>query len=284
MHRCLFILLHKQRTENEMSSKIFEKTDEEANKTASVNERSSLLDKTRTTRQEELGLGLGLGLGQPLTGQNQYYAANQILTVINDRRSRFQQNFSLVCLLAVNVLERFAYYGLLCNFLLYLNKQPLYWESYNASLVLFVFQGIANVSGLVGGWVADSLIGKYATICLSFVLYIMGYAVYPLLSVDSFALPGVCNANSSVVDWSVVNATTTMTTSRLTSDRSVFNEACSWIILPSTVLIGVGVGFVKSNLGPFGADQVIHSLEKKTIYFSIQFEISQMHSIILFKR
>jgi dipeptide/tripeptide permease len=196
-----------------------------------------------------------------LTNQDQYLYVNQLLTVINDRRTRFQQNFSLVILLLVNVLERFAYYGLICNYLLYLNKEPFFWESFNASLLLFVFIGVTNLSGLVGGWVADSYIGKYTTICISFIVYIIGYAAYPLLSISETALPGVCSANGSVVDWSLIN----VTAARLhrfdplskDSDKSIFAESCSWLIIITIFLIGIGVGFVKANLGPFGADQVL---------------------------
>ena len=65
----------------------------------------------------------------------------------------------MVLLLIVNALERFAYYGIVCNFVLYLNKRPLFWESYNASAILFVFFGLTYVSSVLGGWIADSLLG-----------------------------------------------------------------------------------------------------------------------------
>jgi hypothetical protein len=192
------------------------------------------------------------------TNQNQYLYVNQLLTVIGDRRTRFQQNSSLVILLLVNVLERFAYYGLLCNYLLYLNKKPFYWETFNASLILFVFLGITNISGLVGGWVSDSFIGKYTTICISFVIYIIGFVAYPLLSISETSLPGICSANGSVIDWSLINITSMQRfdpNNRV--NKSIFAESCSWVIIFTVFMIGIGVGFVKANLGPFGADQVL---------------------------
>ena len=70
----------------------------------------------------------------------QIYSA-QLLNALNDKRSKFQLSASVYLLLLVNGLERFAYYGLICNYILYLNKQPLYWESYNASFILFIFLG-----------------------------------------------------------------------------------------------------------------------------------------------
>ena len=48
--------------------------------------------------------------------------AIQLLNRIDDNRTRFQQNLSFLLLLIVNTLERFTFYGLICNFILYLNK------------------------------------------------------------------------------------------------------------------------------------------------------------------
>jgi hypothetical protein len=192
---------------------------------------------------------------------NQYFYVNQLLSVINDRRSRFQQNFSFTTILFVNILERFAYYGLICNYILYLNKRPLYWETYNASFVLFIFLGITNISGVVGGWIADSFVGKYATICFSFVIYILGYIAFPLLSYNQDSVPGFCKANSSIVDWTTINYTTGLSGKELDVyfrvDRSAFEELCSWVIITTMFMVGIGVGFLRANLGPFGADQVI---------------------------
>lgn len=40
-------------------------------------------------------------------------------------------------------------------------------------------------------------------------------------------------------------------------ERSLGAESCSWVVIVSVVLIGIGVGFTRANLGPFGADQVM---------------------------
>ena len=75
-------------------------------------------------------------------GQDFYQLySSQLLNALNDKRSKFQLSTSVYLLLIVNAAERFAYYGLICNYILYLNKQPLYWESYNASFILFIFLG-----------------------------------------------------------------------------------------------------------------------------------------------
>lgn len=184
----------------------------------------------------------------------------QLSIALNDDRKRFTQNLSLFILLIVNLLERFAYYGLICNYVLYLNKQPLFWESYNASTILLIFLGITYVSSLVGGWVADSLLGKFYTIAISYVIYIIGYMAFPLIAYDKNNVPGYCNSNRSIIDWIVINTADNKhlheDTNQNSFSRTIGAESCSWVIILTVILIGVAVGFIKANLGPFGADQV----------------------------
>lgn len=188
--------------------------------------------------------------------QQQNYLNQLLLTAMNDRRSKFQQQASYLIILVVYTLERFAFYGLICNYVLYLNKQPLYWESFNASFLLFIFLGILNITSVLGGWIADSLIGKYLTICLSFFVYIIGYAAFPFLSYSRSTIPNYCNSNSSRLDWSNITLGSDGFLATRKPDRSIFEETCSWVIILNAVLIGIGSGFIRANLGPFGADQV----------------------------
>ena len=207
---------------------------------------------------------------QQLLQQQQQLIYSQLVNVINDRRSKFKQNASFIILLVVNLLERFAFYGLISNFILYLNKQPLFWESYNASIILFMFFGITYISSLIGGWVADSLIGKFTTICLSFSIYIFGYLTFPYISYDKDEIPNICsyshtNLNKTTLTqmFSYKNYTQFFTESNRdlskisVTDRDLFDETCSWLIILTCISIAIGVGFIKANLGPFGADQVI---------------------------
>ncbi len=81
---------------------------------------------------------------------------------LNDQRTNIKKRLSVIIILIVNALERFAYYGLLCNFILYLNKQPLYWRSLDANLIAFIFIGITYFTSLIGGWLSDSVFGKFS--------------------------------------------------------------------------------------------------------------------------
>lgn len=205
--------------------------------------------------------------------KNQKIKNERLVTAVNDRRSNFQLRYSFYILLAVNALERFAFYGLVCNYVLYLNKQPLFWESYNASLMLLVFLGLTHILSLLGGWLGDSAFGKFKTICLSFVIYIVGYAIFPWLALNESTLPGIClhNGTSNVKKDFLKMINTELNSDNvyqnnvnryniyksMHSNRDISGEPCSWLIIVSALLVSVGVGFTRSNLGPFGAAQVV---------------------------
>jgi len=109
------------------------------------------------------------------------------------------------------------------------------------------------VSSVIGGWIADSFLGKYATICISFVIYIFGYAAFPILAWNESTLPGYCNANSSIVNWIPISNMTLVNSDDDYDNgyvhRSLGSEACSWVIIVTIVLVGTAVGFLRANLG-----------------------------------
>ena len=55
--------------------------------------------------------------------------------------------------------------------------------------MLLIFMGITYVSSLIGGWVADSFLGKFPIICISYVIYIAGYSLFPLISYNEYEIP-----------------------------------------------------------------------------------------------
>jgi peptide/histidine transporter 3/4 len=174
----------------------------------------------------------------------------------DDTRSSFKKHYSYAVLLIVNILERFAYYGLLSNYILYLNKKPFYWESYNASLISFLFLGLTHVFSVIGGWIADSLLGRYNTICISFAIYIIGYSAYPFMAFNEKEVPQFCHYDNNNTFIDIVPIGFNETVVIPVVNRTITQEPCSWLIFISIIFISFAVGFVKTNIGPFGADQV----------------------------
>ncbi|KAG8230864.1 hypothetical protein J437_LFUL011505, partial [Ladona fulva] len=148
------------------------------------------------------------------------------------RRSRIAGGVILLTL----TLERLAFYALVTNLLVFLTKgRPDYdsWSTDQAITAVLVFVGLSYFSALLGGWLSDALLGRFWAIFAGFSAYILGYALLAALANNSFTFLG-CDRSKI-------------------SDNPSPCVAHVYVIL---VTIGLGVGVVKANIPPFGAEQV----------------------------
>lgn len=156
------------------------------------------------------------------------------------------------CAILVTVtLEKVAFYSLAGNLVFFLNKYPYEWKSYNSMVALFFFFGISYLASFFGGLLADALVGRFKTLLLTFFVYLVGYIFLPLLrghndGSEHLSLPKICGYGLNY------------TSNHPHSDRdeSPFDEYCSGLIFGVLTLIAVGSGPFRSNIAPFGADQV----------------------------
>lgn len=155
---------------------------------------------------------------------------------------------ALTSILIAVVFERLAYYGLTGNLVLFLNETPFNWESYHAVSASFLFFGITYIMSLLGGWISDSLLGRFKTIVLAYGIYLCGYVVLPFFAHQQISIspPSICPSTNSNV--------TTNTTSD--APETIFGEPCAGLIITTLTVIAVATGILKANICPFGADQV----------------------------
>uniref|UniRef100_A0A3B5MAJ4 Solute carrier family 15 member 4 n=1 Tax=Xiphophorus couchianus TaxID=32473 RepID=A0A3B5MAJ4_9TELE len=164
------------------------------------------------------------------------------------------QGRRLACaaILLAESLERVAFYGITSNLVLFLNNSPFYWEGTEATQALLTFMGITYLISPFGGWLADAYLGKFLTIASSLILYVIGMIFFPFISKDSTRIH-LCGEETAfpVQPAECMNNTTPT------------NVTCPWrrpycdsVIYIGLVLVALGVGTVKSNITPFGADQV----------------------------
>lgn len=174
-------------------------------------------------------------------------------------------------ILVAEILERVTFYSIAGNLVLFLNKLPYAWVSYNAANASFFLFGVSYIMSLFGGWVADSFLGKARTILVSLGIYLGGCAFFPFLSLTSNVLssgsvknatylPGFCGHNSDVPE-------------KITQLKNPFHEKCSWAVYLSLFIIAVGAGAVKATIAPFGADQVFINFSIRMIYRSLVREL-----------
>ncbi|KAF3994198.1 hypothetical protein FT663_00168 [Candidozyma haemuli var. vulneris] len=144
---------------------------------------------------------------------------------------RVAKTIPLSCWLValVELAERFSYYGLSTPFQNYMQNTPdddphgkLGLDQHGATALSYFWQFWCYVTPIFGAWVADTYFGKFNTICIFSVVYILGIFVLFITSIPSIA------------------------------DRDA--SLAGFII--AVIVIGLGTGGVKANVSPLIADQV----------------------------
>lgn len=144
--------------------------------------------------------------------------------LISGQRSR-KKFLVVVCILFVELCERLTFYGVVANLIFYC-KDVLNLASPLPSTIALAFQGTCFFTPVIGGWIADTLLGRYNTIFGSSLLYVVGTVV---LTLTTYNYPSAYALN--------------------TSHKEGF-------LAVSLILISIGTGGIKANVSPMGADQV----------------------------
>ena len=187
--------------------------------------------------------------------------------------------------LVAQMLERIAFYGALGNFVMFLNMDPLAWTAYNAAIAIFIFTGVSYMTALLGGWLADTMLGRFKLICLGFVIYVIGYGFLPFLGyVTTAAMTYNSSSIPNVLQWCLAEQQDNNSDFRDEYGLFIFSDTrpdpepttpspillsvtCDWTVYIAVAVIGIGEGMVKAVIAPFGADQVSVSLLNYVSYF-----------------
>jgi len=129
----------------------------------------------------------------------------------------------------VELAERFSYYGLSAPFQNYMQNSPkdsppgiLALNQSGATALSYFFQFWCYVTPVFGGWIADTYWGKYKTIFVFCIVYIIGIFILFITS-----LPSITNRTTAIGGY-----------------------------VASIIIIGLATGGVKSNVSPLIADQI----------------------------
>ncbi|CAI9786960.1 unnamed protein product [Fraxinus pennsylvanica] len=99
-------------------------------------------------------------------------------------------------IIGVEVAERCAYYGILSNLIIYLTGQ-LGQSTATAAANVNLWTGTAMLTPLLGAYVADSLLGRYRTIIIATILYILALGTMSISAVVYSFNSSDCQINAA---------------------------------------------------------------------------------------
>ena len=166
-----------------------------------------------------------------------------------------QRMLAKAAILFAEGFERIACYSISGNLVFFLTKQPLCWTDPSATAAVLVFTGVMYVIGVIGGWVSDSYIGRYWTILIGYFVYAIGYFYMPYLSYytsgDDIHENRTNEGTSCDSQWPHPEPTICASLDLIDP-----KSTCSVTLFAFITVIAVGAGIVRTNLAPFGGEQV----------------------------
>ncbi|KAF1630563.1 Solute carrier family 15 member 3, partial [Eudyptes filholi] len=151
--------------------------------------------------------------------------------------------------LAVEGLERAAFFGITANLVLYLTSGPFGWGGTQASRACLFFLGASYLLSPVGGWLADVYLGRYGTVALSFLLYLLAACLLPVAT----WLDGRLSVCGQLPADTIQNCSWRRGG---TCRGQPPQQYCAPTVYSGLLLLALGVSSVRANLTSFGADQV----------------------------
>ncbi|KAK0040052.1 solute carrier family 15 member 4 [Biomphalaria pfeifferi] len=153
----------------------------------------------------------------------------------NNRRGNTSTFFVTLSILVTEMCERLTYYSISAGLILFCTSKLDIGQA-NATTINQVFGGFVYIIPIIGGFLADSYLGRFKTIWISSLIYIVGVFLLPAAAIEY--------KNWNWAELSVTGRT------------ALFGTAL--------VCVALGTGGIKANVGPFGAEQ-IESLGKEAI-------------------
>ncbi|NXX29284.1 S15A5 protein, partial [Nicator chloris] len=86
-----------------------------------------------------------------------------------------------VCVLLVELCERFTFSGIVCNMILFCTAR-LGYRSHQAAMVNMCFVGTSTLTPVLVGWLAENLVGRIKLVYICTFLHFLGTALLPVVS------------------------------------------------------------------------------------------------------
>uniref|UniRef100_A0A8B9NG65 Solute carrier family 15 member 5 n=1 Tax=Accipiter nisus TaxID=211598 RepID=A0A8B9NG65_9AVES len=97
---------------------------------------------------------------------------------LSQSAKKFQE---AVCVLLVELCERFTFFGIVCNMILFCTVR-LGYRNYQAAIVNMCFVGTSVLTPVLAGWLAECLVGRIKLVCVCMFLHFLGTALLPVVA------------------------------------------------------------------------------------------------------
>ncbi|RUS82583.1 hypothetical protein EGW08_009657 [Elysia chlorotica] len=188
----------------------------------------------------------------------------------------------LVLILTTEMCERLAYYSIVAGMILY-STSNLGFDLIEAVILNQIFIGYAFLTPMLGGFLADSYLGRYRTIYISCILYICGLALVLSSAVKyhEWGWPETDAVRVQLKSFGLMPNVTAIYAILWTSPSTDIQRR--WLFISGLGLIGLGTGGIKANVGPFGAEQIqARGREVLQSYFNWFYWVINLGSLMSF--
>ncbi|XP_068515874.1 solute carrier family 15 member 5 [Anas acuta] len=86
-----------------------------------------------------------------------------------------------ICVLLVELCERFTFFGIVCNMILFCTVR-LGYRNYQAAIVNMCFVGTSMLTPVLVGWLAECLVGRTKLVYICMFLHFLGTALLPVVA------------------------------------------------------------------------------------------------------
>ncbi|XP_067861437.1 solute carrier family 15 member 5 [Heptranchias perlo] len=87
----------------------------------------------------------------------------------------------VICLLSVELCERFTYFGIVCNMILFCTVK-LGYKNYQAAIVNLCFVGASTLTPVLVGWFVESCMGRTKVVYICALLHFVGTVMLPVVA------------------------------------------------------------------------------------------------------
>ncbi|CAL8357952.1 unnamed protein product [Lota lota] len=99
----------------------------------------------------------------------------------NTRRKSGKKLQAIICILLVQLCERFTFFGIVCNMMLFCTVK-LGYGNYMAATVNLCFVGVSTLTPVLVGWFAETYLGRTKVLYLCVFLHFFGQSMLPVVA------------------------------------------------------------------------------------------------------